>query len=109
VGFHYLTLAANYLRERRFDEALAAAAKVDGDDWIFAQALLAAAAAHSGRDDLAQGAVQRLRELYPEFEAEALRNFEYWHFDAELYDALVSGLRAAGLVLELPGAGASRG
>lgn len=107
VGFHYLTLAANYLRERRFDEALAAAAKVDGDNWIFAQALLAAAAAHSGRDDLAQGASQRLRELYPEFEAEALRNFDYWHFDPELYDALVSGLRAAGLVLELSGGAAS--
>jgi adenylate cyclase len=102
VGFHDLTLAANHLRERRFDEALAAAVKVDGANWIFAQALLAAAAAHGGRDDLAQGAVQRLRELYPEFEAEALRNFEYWHFDPELQDALVSGLRAAGLVLELP-------
>ena len=109
VGFHDLTLAANHLRERRFDEALAAAAKVDGANWIFAQALLAAAAAHSGRDEVAQGAVQRLRELYPEFEAEALRNFEYWHFDPDLHDALVSGLRAAGLVLELPDAATSTG
>jgi adenylate cyclase len=109
VGFHDLTLAANHLRERRFEDALAAAARVDGTNWIFAQALLAAAAAHSGRDDLARGAVQRLRELYPEFEAEALRNFKYWHFDPDLYDALVGGLRAAGLVLELPGTKTSSG
>jgi adenylate cyclase len=109
VGFHYLTIAASHLRERRFDDALAAAARVDGANWIFAQALLAAAAGHAGRDDVAHGAAQRIRELYPEFEAEALRNFEYWHFDAELSDALVSGLRAAGLVLELPGKEASTG
>jgi adenylate cyclase len=109
LGFYYLTLAASHLRERRFDDALAAAIEVDGANWVFAQALLAAAAAHSGRDDLAHGAVQRLRELYPEFEAEALRNFEYWHFDPELYDALVSGLRAAGLILQLPETRASSG
>jgi adenylate cyclase len=103
LGFYYLTLAASHLRERRFDDAFVAAARVDGAaNWVFAQALLAAAAAHAGHDDVAHGAAQRIRELYPEFEAEALRNFEYWHFDPELFDALVGGLRAAGLVLELP-------
>jgi hypothetical protein len=76
--------------------------KVDAANWVFAQALLAAAAAHSGRLDIAQSSAARIRELYPQFEAEALTNFERWHFDAPLHDALVSGLRAAGLSLGRP-------
>ena len=47
----------------------------------------------------ALGAAARIRELYPQFEPDALKNFARWHFDAEFYDALVSGLRAAGLEL----------
>jgi hypothetical protein len=107
--FYDLTYAASHLRERRYGDALAAAMKVDQPDWIFAQAILAAAAAHGGRPEIAQAAVARIRELYPSFEADAAENFERWHFDAVFYDALASGLRAAGL--ELPGrnAASSRG
>ena len=97
VGFYYLTHAASYLRDGRFDDALAAALKIDAANWVFAQAILAAAAAHSGRHDIAQGAAARIRELYPQFELDALKNFTRWHFDAAFYDALASGLRAAGL------------
>jgi adenylate cyclase len=97
LGFYHLTHAASYLREGRFADALESAVAVDGENWVFAQAVLAAAAAHSGRRDIAQSAARRIRELYPRFEADALENFERWHFDAAFYDALVSGLRAAGL------------
>ena len=41
-----------------------------------------AAAAHSGRDEIAAKAAQRILALYPAFEAEALVNFERWRFDA---------------------------
>jgi hypothetical protein len=78
---------------------LESAVKVEGPNWVFAQAVLAAAAAHSGRGDIAQSAAARIRELYPQFEADALENFERWHFGAEFHEALVSGLRAAGLEL----------
>ena len=108
-GFYDLTYAASYLRERRFGDALASALKVDGRNWVFAQAVLAAAAAQSGRPDVAHGAVERIRELYPSFEADALKNFERWHFDAAFSDALVSGLRAAGLDLEESNASLSGG
>jgi adenylate cyclase len=101
LGFYHLTYAASHLRERRFDEALGSAIAVDGENWVFAQAVLAAAAAHAGRRDIAQSAARRIREVYPRFEAEALANFERWHFDAAFYDALVSGLQAAGLELGL--------
>jgi adenylate cyclase len=99
-GFYDLTYAAGYLRERRFDEALAAALRVEGPNWVFAQAVLAAAAAHGGRDDIAREAAARIRELYPAFESAAVENFERWHFDAAFYEVLIGGLRAAGLELE---------
>ena len=104
LGFYHLTYAASHLREGRFNDALTSAVAVDGQNWIFAQAVLAAAAAHAGRLDISQSAARRIRELYPEFEADALGNFERWHFDAAFYDALVSGLRAAGLELNEPNA-----
>jgi adenylate cyclase len=100
LGFYHLTYAASHLRDGRFEDALESAVAVDGENWVFAQAVLAAAAAHSGRSDIAQSAARRIRELYPRFEAEALANFERWHFDADLYEALVGGLRAAELELQ---------
>ena len=108
LGFYHLTHAASDLRDGRFNDALTSALAVDGQNWVFAQAVLAAAAAHSGRLDIARSAARRIRELYPEFEAEALGNFERWHFDPVFYDALLAGLRAAGLTLEEPPA-ATRG
>jgi len=108
LGFYHLTYAASHLRDGQFDAALESAVAVDGENWVFAQAVLAAAAAHSGRRDIAQSAARRIRELYPDFESDALANFERWHFDAAFYDALVSGLRAAGLELGTPRAPASR-
>jgi adenylate cyclase len=104
LGFYHLTYAACHLREGRFDDALESAVAVDGENWVFAKAVLAAAAAHSGRRDIAQSAARRIRELYPSFEADALENFERWHFDPAFYDALVNGLRAAGLDLGPPSA-----
>jgi adenylate cyclase len=101
LGFYHLTYAASHLRNGRFEDALESAVAVDGENWVFAQAVLAAAAAHSGRRDIAQSAARRIREIYPDFEAEALANFERWHFDAAFYEALVGGLRAAGLALRL--------
>ena len=94
-----LAYAVTYLRERRFAEALAFASKIDARNWVVAQAVVAAAAAHGGRAETARIAAERLRELYPQFEAEAIGNFERWHFDEAFYDVLVSGLEAAGLDL----------
>jgi adenylate cyclase len=104
LSFYHLTYAVSRLRDGRFHDALESALAVDGENWVFAQAVLAAAAAHSGRHDLAEGAARRIRELYPAFEDQALENFEHWRFDAAFYNTLVSGLRAAGLELRPPSA-----
>ena len=98
-GLYNLTYAVAYLRARQYAAALEVARKIDAPNWIVAQAIVAAAAAHAGDDEVAHKAAERVLELYPEFEAEALGNFERWHFDPAFYEVLVSGLRAAGLDL----------
>lgn len=109
LAFYHLIYAASYLRERRFSAALASALEVNAPNWVFAQAVLAAAAAHSGRHDIAREAAARIRHLYPQFETDALATFERWHFDQAYYDVFVSGLRAAGLVLKPPNVALSGG
>jgi adenylate cyclase len=99
AGLCNLAYAVSYLREQRFAEALTFALRVDARNWVMAQAVIAAAASHAGRREVAADAVRRILELYPRFEAEALANFERWHFDREYRDVLISGLRAAGLEL----------
>jgi tetratricopeptide (TPR) repeat protein len=109
LALYDLGCAVIYLRERRWPEALASASKVDAENWAVAQAILAAAAAHAGRDEVARKAARRLLELYPAFEAEALRNFERWRFDAAFHEVLVGGLEAAGLELREPAVHVSGG
>ncbi len=95
-----LARALARLREQQFGEALALASSFDARNWVVAQMVIAAAAAHAGRDEMAATAARRIRELYPHFEAEALANFERWRFEPVTRDLLVSGLRAAGLELD---------
>jgi adenylate cyclase len=98
-GLYNLARAMTSLREHRYTEALALASRADSHNWVMAQIVIAAAAAHAGRHEIAAAAVQRILDLYPRFEVEALANFERWHFDATYHELLVSGLRAAGLEL----------
>ena len=102
LALHHLTYAVTYLREQRFAEALAAVQKINARNWVIAQAVLAAAAAQQGLDDVAQAAAARLRELNPDFEKRAYADFSGWHFDADLHETFVSGLTAAGLDLKEP-------
>jgi adenylate cyclase len=104
-GVYYnVAFAVTYLRAGRFERALEVARKLDTPDWIGAQTLLAAAAGLAGRDDVAREAAARLVALYPEFEAEALRDFDKWHYDRAYQAQLIAGLEAAGLKI----VGASR-
>jgi TolB-like protein len=98
-GLYNLAYAVTYLREGKFDEALACALKIDAPNWVVAQSVLAAAAALSGREDIARAAAKRVLELQPAFESRGLDDMERWHFDRPLYDVFVSGLKAAGLDL----------
>ena len=100
LGFYHLTYAATYLRERRFDgRPNVGVDRSTGATGSSRRPSLRPRQRTAGALDIAHGAARRIRELYPQFEADALENFERWHFDAAFYDALVSGLEAAGLEL----------
>ncbi len=104
-GVYYnVAFAVTYLRAGQFERALEATLKVRTPDWVGAQTLLTAAAALAGRDDVAREAAARLVTLYPEFESEALHDFDKWHFDGAYQEKLIAGLEAAGLKI----VGASR-
>jgi TolB-like protein len=108
-SLYKLAHALARLREQKFAEALALASSVDARNWVVAQIVIAAAASHAGRSEVAADAARRIRELYPRFEVEALASFERWRFDPECNELLVSGLRAAGLELREPASGISGG
>jgi hypothetical protein len=94
-----------YLRAGEYEHALHAALKIDEPDWIVAQAIVAATAALAGEEAVAEQAARRLLELYPAYEAEALQDFEKWHFDPVYRDQFLKGLEAAGLDLAAPAQG----
>jgi hypothetical protein len=102
LGLYHLAYAVAYLSEQQYAEAFRSVLQVDAHNWVFAQVVTAAAAAHAGRLDVAREAAERIRDLYPEFELEALGNFEYGRFDRAFHEALVTGLTAAGLQLRDP-------
>jgi TolB-like protein len=88
---------ATDLRAGRADEALDAALQLDMPDWYMAPVLVAAAAGLAGRQDVAQRAVARLRGLNPTFPEHARAEFGKWQVDKQLLDAVLRGLRDAGL------------
>jgi adenylate cyclase len=102
LGLYHLAYAVAYLSDQQYPEAFRSVLQVDARNWVFAQVVIAAAAAHVGRLDVAREAAERVREMYPEFEFEALGNFERGRFDRGFHEALVTGLAAAGLQLRDP-------
>jgi hypothetical protein len=76
---------------------LAWALRIDSPNWFIAPMIVTAAAGLAGRDEVAQRSLARLLELYPAFPQYAREELAKWQPDDELLDALLRGLRAAGL------------
>jgi hypothetical protein len=89
-----------HLRAGRWCEALDAAESMEAPNWFITYVLATAAAAHCGDRAAMEAHRERLHALAPSFEAEALALIGYWQFDPAVEDALLAGLRVAGL--ELP-------
>jgi hypothetical protein len=83
-------------------KALEDTERMEAPNWFITHALATAAGGLCGDEAATAAARARLLALSPNFEAEALALIGYWHFDAALENALVSGLRAAGLDLREP-------
>jgi len=97
---YYAAQALADLRAQRFDDAVAAALKIDSPNWHLGHMILAAAAALAGRPEVAERARLRLVELYPQIDEAGLSTvFERWRIEPVLRDELQRGLSAAGLNL----------
>lgn len=78
-------------------EALDSALRVDAPEWFVAPMTVAAAAALSGRGELANREAARLLELFPDFETAGPAQLKKWNIDEGLAKTLLDGLRKAGL------------
>jgi adenylate cyclase len=90
-------------------EAQTAAAGMESPNWFITYVLLGASAALCGDDETATAARRRLLALWPNFEREGLTAIRYWRLDPALEDAVVRGLRKAGLDLSVSAPAASPG
>jgi len=87
------------LEEDQPCEALDAARQMEASKWFIAHMVTAAAAGLCGETAAAAEARDRLLAVEPAFEAHAVDLVEIWRFDPRLRDAILNGLRAAGLEL----------
>lgn len=80
-------------------EALAQARQMDANKWFIAHMVTAAAAGLCGDDAAAAEARTRLLAVEPSFEEHATGLVDIWRFEPRLHDAILTGLRNAGLEL----------
>ena len=92
---YYASSAVAALREERFDDALAAALRIDSPDWALGQLVLAATAALAGRTDLAVRARSRMLELDPSVEKVLPEVLRRWRVEPVLAEQLQRGLATA--------------
>jgi TolB-like protein/tetratricopeptide (TPR) repeat protein len=86
-----------HLQAGKPTDALDSALRIDAPEWFVAPMTVAAAAALSGRSELAKREAARLLEIFPDFETAGPEQLEKWNIDEGLAKILLDGLRQAGL------------
>jgi hypothetical protein len=99
-GAFTLAYAFAALQDGQPCKALAETRKVDADKWFIAHMVTLAAAGSCGDRHAAAEARDRLLALVPRFETDAVDLIARWGFDPRLRDAMLNGLRDAGLELD---------
>jgi TolB-like protein len=92
-----LIAAVHAIQTGDYQEALARALETDTPNWHVSQVVLAAAAGLAGRDDIAQRAASRLRELNPAAAGDIRALIAKWNPNDVLLARLLEGLNAAGI------------
>ena len=101
-GWYYFGAFFDHYRKGEYEAALAEAQKVNMSDYVWAQALLAAAYGQLGRVEDAKPYVKRILELNPDFEATVRdKRWKWFRFRELLLDQFTDGLRKAGLKIPL--------
>jgi adenylate cyclase len=95
--WQYTALAFADLQTGQYEDALHWALKVDATDWFVAPLTAAASAALAGRQEVADRELKRLLALQPDFATKGQALLRRWRLNDQLRDALLEGLRRAGL------------
>jgi tetratricopeptide (TPR) repeat protein len=106
-SFHLAHVFAD-LQQGKPCDALSQAERLQANRWFIAHMVTASAAALCGDAAAAAEARERLLAVAPSFEEEAVGLVDLWRFNPPLRDAVLSGLRAAGLELRQDEAAAPR-
>jgi hypothetical protein len=93
---YYAIRSLAALRERRYEDALAFALRIDSPDWPLGHLIVAATGALGGRPDLAARARSRLVELDPAIAAKLPEVLRRWRVEPLLSTEIERGLAAAG-------------
>jgi adenylate cyclase len=96
-AWHYAAFALRYLETQQYEEAMHWALKVDAPNWWVAPMIVAASAELAGRHDIAMREAKRLLELEPRFATRGPELLRRLHMNDPLLDAVLKGLRGAGL------------
>ena len=101
-GYHFGEFFDHY-RKGAYEAALATAQKTNLPDYVWSQALTAAAYGQLGRADQARPPVARILELEPDFETTArAKRWKWFRYQEDLLDTFMDGLRKAGLDIPPP-------
>jgi adenylate cyclase len=93
---YYAIRSLAALRERRYDDALAFALRIDSPDWPLGHLIVAVTGALGGRADLAARARSRLVELDPAIAEKLPEVMRRWRVEPLLSSEIERGLAAAG-------------
>jgi adenylate cyclase len=94
----HVPIASHHFERGEYEEALAAARKIDMPGYFRAQIILAAIYAELGRQKEARSALEKLLELYPDFTTGKLvEEWRKWNVPDERTRHYVAALRKAGL------------
>jgi tetratricopeptide (TPR) repeat protein len=94
----YMPIADHHFERGEYEEALAAARRVNVPDHYYAPLILAAIYAELGRPSDARSAVEELTRIWPGFTTKTLtQEWRKWNVSDERTRRIVAALRKAGL------------
>jgi adenylate cyclase len=97
AGWMHFAPLWDHFHKGEYEEALECANRVDVPGLFWPFLVMASACGHLGRRAEAAAAIRDLLALDPEFAAHARSNVGTWHFASGLMEAILEGLRKAGL------------
>jgi len=97
AGWLHFAPLWEHFQKGEYEHAVERANRVDVPGFFWTYLVLASASGHLGRHAEAEAAVRDLLAIDPEFAVHARATVQNWHFASGLLEAILDGLRKAGL------------